>query len=262
MIKKRLIATVVVKDDLAVQSFAFNNYLPLGDPLIIVENLDRWCVDEIIILDIGRSKKGLGPNFKLIERMQDFGVSTPITYGGGIRGKEDAIKLVKLGIERIVVDNLLLNKINEVKTIAMCLGAQAVIGCIPVMIKNNFLIWFNYLTKENRQLNQELVKIFNSDFLSELLIIDYQNEGSEGKFNIKILETIEKLTDIPILAFGGINKKKIVENVLNFKNINGVAIGNALNYKEHNYQTMKSYLKSSLLRPHYYNSKNQNVDFS
>ena len=39
MPKKRLIATIVVKDNLAVQSFGYGNYLPLGSPPILATNL-------------------------------------------------------------------------------------------------------------------------------------------------------------------------------------------------------------------------------
>ena len=57
MIKKRIIGTVVVKNGIAVQSFSYGKYLPLGKPEIIIKNLDRWGVDEILINVIDRSKK-------------------------------------------------------------------------------------------------------------------------------------------------------------------------------------------------------------
>ena len=41
MIRKRLVGVITVKDSLAVQSFGYKNYLPLGNPEILVENLDR-----------------------------------------------------------------------------------------------------------------------------------------------------------------------------------------------------------------------------
>ena len=67
MLAKRIIGAVVVKDDLVVQSFGYKSYLPIGKPEYIIENLDRWGVDEIIILNIDRSLRNLGPNLKLIK---------------------------------------------------------------------------------------------------------------------------------------------------------------------------------------------------
>ena len=64
MLKKRLIASVCVKNNIAVQSISYSKYLPLGLPEIIVENLARWQADEILINFIDRSLKKLGPDFK------------------------------------------------------------------------------------------------------------------------------------------------------------------------------------------------------
>ena len=49
-LKLRIIGVVIVKDNLAVQSIGFNKFLPLGDPSLVVENLNRYGIDEIVIL--------------------------------------------------------------------------------------------------------------------------------------------------------------------------------------------------------------------
>ena len=41
MLKKRLIGAITVKNGIAVQSFGYKKYLPIGSPKVIVENLDR-----------------------------------------------------------------------------------------------------------------------------------------------------------------------------------------------------------------------------
>jgi len=56
MITKRLIACLILKDDLIVQSVGFNTYYPIGKPNFSIEFVARWDVDEIIILDITSKK--------------------------------------------------------------------------------------------------------------------------------------------------------------------------------------------------------------
>ena len=68
---KRLIG-ITIKEDWVVQSFRFNEYLPLGRPETVVENLDRWQLDEILILNIDRTTSNLGPNFSLLEKLGDL----------------------------------------------------------------------------------------------------------------------------------------------------------------------------------------------
>ena len=52
MLKKRLAGLITVLDGWAVQSIGYKKYLPLGRPEIIAENLERWGVDEILVLSI------------------------------------------------------------------------------------------------------------------------------------------------------------------------------------------------------------------
>ena len=63
-------------------------------PEILIENLERWGVDEIIIISIDRSQLGVGPDFELISRISACGFATPISYGGGIRSS-DAVSVIK-----------------------------------------------------------------------------------------------------------------------------------------------------------------------
>ena len=82
MLRKRLIAVVTVLDGLAVQSFGYQRYLPLGKPECLVENLDRWGVDEIFVQVIDRSARNLGPDLGLLLRLGSLGLETPLIYGG------------------------------------------------------------------------------------------------------------------------------------------------------------------------------------
>ena len=92
MVKKRLIGLITVKDGFAVQSFSYKHYLPIGRPECLVENLDRWGADEILIQVIDRSEKKLGPDFELLKKIGKLRISTPIIYCGGIRNHVDAQK--------------------------------------------------------------------------------------------------------------------------------------------------------------------------
>ena len=57
MIKKRLISSIICKDNLVVQSFNYKYFLPLGSIESSIKNFNRWQADEILILSIDRFKK-------------------------------------------------------------------------------------------------------------------------------------------------------------------------------------------------------------
>ena len=58
MLKNRLIASLLIKDGLIVQSIGFKKYLPIGKPRFPIEFVAKWDVDEIVLLDISATKKG------------------------------------------------------------------------------------------------------------------------------------------------------------------------------------------------------------
>jgi imidazole glycerol-phosphate synthase subunit HisF len=256
MLTKRLIGTVIIKDDLAVQSFGYNKYLPIGKPEYIIENLDRWGADEIVIFNIDRTLNKNGPNFKLIERLKKINLKTPLSYGGGIQSLQDGIKLITMGVERLVIDNLLHSSISVIRDLAKTVGRQAIIGCLPLSFENNQLMWLDHLTKQKKNLfNQNIINSLDEIF-SEIIIVDWKNEGSFGKFNIKLIMPFQNQINISLIPFGGVNDIKKIETLYSLSFISAIAIGNSLNYKEHSIQNIKNKVGLSFLRPPFY----QNTD--
>ena len=70
MLKKRVVATVVVKDGIVVQSINFKKFLPVGKPHIAIEYLNSWGIDEIILLDISATKDKRDPDFEMVKNVQ------------------------------------------------------------------------------------------------------------------------------------------------------------------------------------------------
>ena len=78
MNKVRLISSILVKNKVAVQSFRYENYLPLGKVKCLVKNLDRWNSDEILINCIDRSIKTLSaPDFMTFTASCRFRIPPP-----------------------------------------------------------------------------------------------------------------------------------------------------------------------------------------
>ncbi len=132
MIRKRLVGVVTVKQGRAVQSFGYQRYLPLGRPEVLIENLDRWGADEILLQCIDRSAAGLGPDFPLLERVSRMGLSTPLIYAGGIRTVAEGVAAVSAGADRISLDAILHEQPAVAAALCESLGAQALIAALPM----------------------------------------------------------------------------------------------------------------------------------
>jgi cyclase len=253
MKKKRLSALIVVKNNIAVQSFNYNSYLPIGRPDLLIENYDRWGVDEIIVQVIDRTKNNLGPDFKLLEKISKLKIMTPLIYGGGIRNSDDAKLVIKNGADRVIVESAFLKEWDEIKNISKVIGSQAVILSLPLIIKNKLIFIYDY--KELKLINFKKYKIIskrNIDSFSEILVTDVLNEGKYNSFNLSLLNQLSYIKN-SLIVFGGISTTKKIELISKFKNVSCVVIGNFLSYKENAYQQYLKNIKSKNFRnPFYY----------
>jgi cyclase len=247
MLKKRLVGVVTVKNGWAVQSFGYRRYLPLGRPECLVENLDRWGADEIMVQVIDRSMTGVGPDFELLERLGELGLKTPLIYAGGIRSVSDGIKLVQSGADRIVVDSLLHDDLLAIKSLSERLGAQALIASLPLSWHGKSLAWFDYRSKTSTPISDEVLGLIQSGVISEVLILDWEHEGMPGGFQQKLFEEFP-LKDASIIAFGGLSKPEQMRALLKSTGVAAVAIGNFLSYREHAIQEYKKALTSMPIR--------------
>jgi len=249
MLRKRLLATVVVRQGWAVQSFGYRRWLPLGKPECLVENLDRWGADGIVVLAIDRGDQG--PDLALLERLGALGLSTPLTYGGGLATAEQARAVVRAGAERLVLDSVLNNDPQAVKAMAAAVGVQALVAALPlVQASNGAVMHLKHRTGESAPLAQAVQSLIKREQLSEVLVINAEGEGHGRGFNTALLAAVQPHTDLPLLAFGGLANSEQIRPLLSQKQVAGVLIGNALNYREHAIGQLKGALTDQPLRPH------------
>lgn len=253
MLKKRLVGVITIRRGWAVQSFGYQRWLPIGTPEILAQNLDRWGVDEILVQVIDRSCSPTGPDLGLLARLGKIGLSTPLIYGGGISSLTDAERVISSAADRVCVDALLHDNPDEVERISRHLGAQAVIGAMPMSMTQAGARWFDYRDHSESPIPSRISDLFLSGIVSEALVIDWQNEGKPASFD-EALINLFPIADVPLIAFGGISDPVQLRRVLSSSRVVAAAIGNFLSYKEHAVQGYRSMLSGVPLRPPVYRS--------
>ena len=248
MLRQRLLAAVIVRGERAVQSFGYQKWLPIGKVTCLVENLDNWGVDGIVVLCTDRGLNG--PNLKLIRSLSALNLSTPITYGGGVHNAEQARLVIQEGAERLVLDRILSDAPQELPAIAAAVGRQALIAALPLRLRNkDCLEHWQYWCKKSHSLNEWLSGSNWPEYVSEILTIDVKAEGSREGPNPKFITSLNHL-GLPILAFGGLSQASQVKVVLELPGVAAAVIGNALNYQENSIHMLKKQLTGLPLRPH------------
>jgi cyclase len=254
VLKKRLIGVITIQNGRAVQSFGYRRYLPLGKPQCLVENLDRWGADEVLILNMDRTRAGLGPDFELLERLARLGLGTPLIYAGGIRSIADGVRVIQLGADRLAIDALLHDDIAIVRGLSERLGAQAIIAALPLARGAQGVEWLDYRNGATGPIPGSLLSVLSAGIVSEVLVIDWRHEGERGGFDQSLI-TQFPLKGTPLIAFGGLSEPQDLRELLSTPDVVAVAVGNFLNYREHAVQSLREALSGAPLRLPQYESK-------
>ncbi|MEO6079204.1 MAG: HisA/HisF-related TIM barrel protein [Steroidobacteraceae bacterium] len=254
MLKRRLVGVITVKKGWAVQSFGFVRHLPLGRPEVIAQNLDRWGADEILVLCIDRTLADAGPDIDLVRRIGRMGLSTPVTYGGGLRSVDDGMAVIQAGAERVCIDAMLWREPMVVRALSARIGAQALIGALPVSRSGQTIAAYDYLSRTERPITTQTRALFAQQVISEALIIDWQHEGHARGFDTDLVRRWP-LPGVPLIAFGGISEPEQLEELFCMEGVVAAGVGNFLAYREHAIQNLKERVRVPSVRPAEYECK-------
>ena len=126
MLKHRVIPTLIQNGDL-IKTCKFKNPQYIGDPVNAIKIFNEKEVDELIVLDVSKSKDKLEPDYALIEEFAGE-CFMPLTYGGGVKNIEQAGRIFRLGVEKICLNSLCFDNIETIKSMVNRFGSQSIVA--------------------------------------------------------------------------------------------------------------------------------------
>ncbi len=230
--KNRVIPVLLLKDSGLIKTKKFDNPQYVGDPINAIRIFNQKEVDEMIFLDIGASKNNELPNFDLIEDIASE-CFMPLAYGGGVKNLDCAEKLIKVGIEKIVINSIVLENFGFINELSQNLGSQSVV--VSVDIKKSFLgsyRIFSYQRKEysSFKLDDFLIEIQDRG-AGEIFINCVDNDGMMSGYDLDLLDRIMKKVKIPIVFCGGAGSLDDLKKVSSIYDYIGLAAGSLFVFK-------------------------------
>lgn len=225
----RVAASLLLNNGYCYQSYEWNIFRPLGDLQTAINTLDKYEVDEIVII---RPIKGedSNKNFNLdIELLRNIQTITPISFGGGIRSSNELNRLSGLPVERVCLSSAFIQEnSNLVKNAISLFGKQAIIACLPVSLIDQKI--YVYESDKNRmKILDEKMQNFCIRFADEIIIYDMDSEGSYDCFQMEILDKL-LIPFNKLVITGGVGKNII--KLVKSKNIASSIIENRVLHSE------------------------------
>lgn len=232
---KRIVGVLPVRDGIVVKSYGYRMWRPAGGLRTALLNLDRWGADEILVLDIS-GRVGIDP--KVAGGLRAASVSTPVTYGGGIRSVEDATRALRAGADRILIESLLWRGQSEILRIADEIGQQAIVASLPTSGSSSGTFRVSCSRAEVHRCPpeslEEGLELVASSPVEEVLVTDVDAEGTHGRFTLELAARIGPVmfaSRKPVIWFGGIGASS-ADELLRMRESVGVAFANSFLERE------------------------------
>lgn len=245
MLKKRIIAVVIVKDDIVVQSIGFRKYLPIGKPEIALEFLTSWGIDEIVYLDISATKNQKQPNYDLIRKSAKK-CYVPLTVGGGIRRMDQVHELMSAGADKVSLNHIAYNEISFVKEVALAYGNQCVVASIDVVKTPSGYQVYDYTKKEATELNPaDYARRLADNGAGEIFLNSVDRDGSYLGYDLDLIQSVTNSVPIPVICCGGAKNASDMVSVFSKTKVSAAAAANFFHFTEHSVNVSKSFVRKT-----------------
>ncbi len=243
MLHKRVVACLVIKNGRVVQSIGFEKYLPVGSPRISVEFLNRWGIDEVILLDIDAAAENRQPDFEMVTESSKKGF-VPLTVGGGIKSIDDMRKLIHCGADKVSINKVSLKKPAIIGEAAAVFGSQCVV--VSMDVKNTGSGKYEVFSDSGKNPTGlspvSWAREVESLGAGEILLNSVDRDGMKNGYDLKLISSVASAVTIPIIACGGVGHPEHFLEGITKGHASAVAAGNFFHFTEHSPVTAKAYL--------------------
>jgi cyclase len=232
MLKTRIIPCLLLHDGGLVKTEKFKNPKYVGDPINAVRIFNEKEVDELIFLDIDASKQNREPNLSIIEDLATE-CFMPFAYGGGITSLKQIQRILNIGVEKVIINHSALADTNFIKEASKHFGSSTIIVAIDIKkdLWGNYKLYNHVRQKTEKITPQEHAQRICDAGAGELFVNNVDRDGTYLGFDFPVLEAINKIVSVPVIACGGASSLADLKTVVSKTNVSGVAAGSLFVYQ-------------------------------
>ena len=239
---KRIIHCLDVKNGRVVKGTHFNNLRDAGDPVELGKRYCEMRADELVFLDISATLENRKTFCDLVSKIAKE-ISIPFTVGGGISTIKDINNLLNAGADKVSIGSAAVQNPNLIKEAAKYFGSQCIV--ISVDAKKKKQSWKIYIKGGTEETNVDAIE-FSKQMeklgAGELLVNSLDRDGTKKGFDIELLKSITKNTNIPVIASSGAGSMQDFLYVFQKTNVDAALGASIFHYQEVNLIELKKFL--------------------
>ena len=249
MLTKRIIPCLDVKNGKVVKGVQFQNHKIVGDIVALAEFYSNQGADELVFYDITASSEQRVVNDLWVKQIAEK-INIPFCVAGGIRGLDDAEKILNAGADKISVNSPALENLNLINQLVKKFGQQCVvIGIDSLEVEDNYYVCqYTGDINKTRTLNKltaDWIQEVQDRGAGEIVLNCINHDGVRKGYDIKQLSTMRKITRIPLIASGGAGDMQHFLAVFEEAAIEGALAASVFHKGQIEIDQLKKYLKSN-----------------
>ncbi len=245
-LRSRIIPSLLMEEGRLIKTRQFRDHKYVGDPINAVKIFNEKGVDEIAIFDIG-AWKGLGPSFKLLEKISNE-ARMPLCYGGGITSEEQAAQIIGLGFEKISISRQAILQPELISKIAARIGSQSTVVTLDVKKRTLLGGWVPFIENGKVKVKEELSDILARIVAAgagEVIMNCIDREGLMNGYDLELARYVAGKVSTPFTMLGGAGSTTDMSNLIKEVGVVGAAAGSMFVFKGIHRAVLISYAKPS-----------------
>ncbi|MEO7310309.1 MAG: AglZ/HisF2 family acetamidino modification protein [Chitinophagaceae bacterium] len=231
MLSKRVIPVLLLRGNGLYKTVQFKNPVYIGDPINAVKLFNDKEVDELCFLDIEASKNKKEPNYELLGKIIDEAFM-PFGYGGNITSVEQVRKLLKMGIEKVVINTAAFENPKLIPELFERFGASTIVAGVDVKknVFGKYELYSHDGSKSQKGNVYEYCEQLEKAGAGELLVNSIDCDGKMNGYDVSLVKEISMRVGIPVIACGGAGKLDDIKECSEKTNAAAFAAGSMFVY--------------------------------
>lgn len=232
MLRPRIIPCLLVTRKGLVKTVRFAEPKYVGDPINAVKIFNEKEVDELIVLDIDATRDRTEPDYGLIRNLAAE-CRMPLCYGGGVTSLDQAVRIIKMGVEKVALSAAAIGNPALVSDIARHVGSQSVVVVLDVRRapKGVFEVWTHNGKKNTGRDPVSVAQQMQDAGVGEITINSIDNDGVMKGYDMDLVRAVRGAVTVPMTVLGGAGSLADIGALYREAGIIGAAAGSLFVFK-------------------------------
>jgi phosphoribosylformimino-5-aminoimidazole carboxamide ribotide isomerase len=179
----------------------------------------------IHLVDLDGAVTGSPRNLPAIERITRA-LDIPVQLGGGIRSREDILRYLEIGVDRVILGTLAYQDPDYVGRLALAHPGKILLGFDA---KDGYVAIKGWQDVTKARVI-DLIRSYRSLPIAGIVYTDVRRDGMLVGPNVKATEEVCRVSPFPVIASGGVASRQDLEALCGLAQLGlvGVIIGKAL----------------------------------